>query len=323
MSTREFLKAVGLADEAEFDTHVAAATWGLCKDGAAIDQGVALLDAAHVRQLPYKHSYDHIVGRLDWSAALAGIVPIKSEFFKTILKHAFGGVTVGGSGPFTHTHQMGNSLNTAGLALTLHTGDAVKMIKASGGRIETLKLKCDPSGPLSWEAGLVGATYLAAATAGSPSVTEHTEPFWRWYRATAEVDTVAVVLSGFNLDIAWAIGKDDANAMKLGSQVPYGLDFLGTISGSGNLTRNHLVDGTHESAFIEYARAGSAHDLDIVFAIDASWGLAINLEVVFQKPTLSSGGIIVETIPFEVCKKTGNPLVIVVTDDVNTPADFA
>jgi len=312
------IRGIGIGeDNSTFGTYQqpAAGQGLLCAEGMSIVETLAVLEAQAARQTLYANASERVIGRKGWTGTLPFTVPLRSSGFKLLMKQAFG--TAGGAGPFVYVKATSNL--TAGQCLQMHTGDGVNQISASGGRPKTLKFSVSPAGLLKCDVTFVGSTYTTSALAALPAVTLHTEPYWTWRRAAVKINGAASLFSGFDLDIDLGVADDDASATTLGSQVATSLPFNGNLVVKGNLTRLYISDGTAESAFDGYARAGSEGTVEITFT-SSSDIIAFLVECVFGKPTISGSGLITETIPFECRQVTGalsltnGPFAISVTD---------
>lgn len=324
-----FKKALGIAAETVFNTHVAAASWLGVKEGVEIVDGVQMLDAEHLSQAPYGKDIDLATGQRNWSAKFDCAVPVRSLAFKELLKGLFGGVDTEGSDPYTHTFVLGTAPLVGGVSLTQFLGDDASMIKASGGRVRGLTLKAEANGFLTASFDMVGATYLAAAEAGSPALAPETPAWFKFSHCSVKVDTVATEVGGFQLDIKPGLSMDTNTAYVLGTATPSHLDYGSRWDISGNLTRRYLDDTPStalESQFLTLARARSVHTIEITCNAGSNMTLVMSLEAAFDLPTRNGTGIIVETVPFKMyALNTGGnalgPFTAVWTDDEATPID--
>jgi hypothetical protein len=175
----------------------------------------------------------------------------------------------------------------------------------------------------------MGATYLGAAQSGSPSLTLETPPWFKFSHVSATLDAAATEFGGFQIDIKPGLSADINTAFVLGSAVPARLDWGGLWDVSGSFTRRWLDDTpttSLESQFLTLARARTVRTLVLTMDADTNKTLVITAEIVFDIPTRSGTGIVVETVPWKVvAKNTGGaalgPFVVVITDDEATPAD--
>jgi len=316
------LKAVEIGeDNTTWGVYAAPTTGGLfVKEDGQTREELAFLDAAHARNSLYLHQTDRVLGRKGWARPLSFSVPLRSAAFKLLLKQAFG--TAGGAGPYVYVKQATN-LST-GLCLQEQMGDATNEIRASGGRPKTMKFKVDPSGFLVCDTALVGAVYTTGTVGTLNPPTLHTEPYWRWMRAACKVNGSAAPMSGFELDIDFGLADDDSSCMVLGSQTPGSYPFNGNLQVKGTVNRLFLTDGTAESAFDGYFRAGSAGTVEFTFTAGSDV-LYFGIECVFGAPSHSGTGLIMEAIPFEcreittgggVTELTNGPFSMGITDGV-------
>lgn len=311
-----FRKAVGVAQEAAFDTYLAAATWLPIREGANIQKVHALLEGPHLHQQPYRYIDDSQIGMANWTAALSGTVPVKSQAWKTLLFALFGSHDeTGASPPYIHTYVPAlDFADFLGLSLTQWIGDNVNEIRASGGRVTQLTIGSTGAGLIEWSAQLFGATYLKAAKAGTPALTLDAPPYFDFAHATVTMEGAALILSGFDITFTNKIATAAAEAWSLGSSVPAYLDSTG-FDVTGTLNRRLLADGTNQSVFNEHFDAHTP--LDLVFTLNggADMTLVITLQVYVGQPTVSGAGIITESIPFVAAYYDGAPITVVMTDD--------
>ena len=315
---------VGIAEETTFNTYVTPTNWIPVQD-SSFKKSIALLNAENIIGTHYDRTEQFAQGIKNWEGTLKGIVPLDDVGFLILLKQTFGKITTTllGTTAYSHVFEVNESL-FEGLSFTQHRD--LNMVKASGGKVKTLKLSCGVNTFLEFEAGLIGGTYEEDALTGTPSFTFADTPFWVFDKGTITIGGTTYEIQGMDMTFENTFAEAEDQSYKCGSADRQRL-VMTKQSLSGSLKRLWKVDGTNKSKFVEDFENLSDSLVVITFTggeietgHDYTFKIETNIVITGEPEIGNTGDIIQETINFQAVDDGTNPIAkITIYDSNSTP----
>jgi hypothetical protein len=262
-----------------------------------------------------------VLDKKDVRGDLNGVV--NPQWFGLLMKHAFGGVTTTGAGPYTHTFGIGNL--PVGLTIERDYGATLsgsgRVIRYHGCRVNELMIDIQSGGFVSFTTSMVGANFSKAASILDSTPTTSAHRGFGGFETTLKINGAAV-----------AVAK---NARLMLSN---DLDEDGFVIGGGS-SRGTLPEGfasakmsgqflLTDTAFLNYSLDQTELSVEIVMTRGNGLGSAGNesLSILMpngkfpvQTPGISGPKGVVIDLEFEAYRSgTTEPMTAVLTNSVST-----
>lgn len=230
-----------------------------------------------------------------------------------LLKHALGGVSTTGSGPYTHTFTLSRSLPT-GLTIGFNQGQDENGASISktveGCRINTLSLSIAPGQVMSMSVATIGQTSDGGSTALSPTYSSGGEEILHYHSGQLSFNSANYTLNSFSMELNNNLGRRDL----LGSSATQQPTFAGMREVTFQVEIEYLSDvlftahhaQTQSDAVISFTGTGN----------NAATVTLHNAEIIDFGVPVTSEGIVTQSLTFSgLSDGTDQGLAIAITND--------
>jgi len=279
--------SIGLAEEVTYGTAVARTNW-LEIVSCTLDREIdyqpeptlgRIGDAGRVPRRKYVAS-DNSGGEIEWVMAY-------DDSTLMMMKHAFGGVSTTGSGPYTHTCTL------AALPIGLTIEKAINSSKGEvfeGCKITDLTVSIDAGGLMMGRASIVGETSGGLVSSGTPTYTSALEEVKHHQAGQFSFNSVSYDISSMSVTLANGVDRRQV----LGSSFTKEPTPQGKREVTMSVTYEYIADTPH-TAFL----AGTESDAAITFTGTGNNSLAITLHnayITSVATPVQGPGIVTQTI---------------------------
>lgn len=216
----------------------------------------------HLRGTAGMKVAEDLLGLVSAEGGFGGVVPWGGANVTWLLKNATGKVTTTGAGPYTHLFNWSDFL-FPGFSVAVNRGAKTDVF--DGCQVASLTFRFAVGAAVEWQVELIGKDERAITFVNPPTIagTGLADPYWITHQITAELDDVAVSITGCEITLTNELEAGEDKSYYLGSNVRNNLT-RSAYGVTGTIRRRWLLDGSGQtSKFYDRFIAGTASKLEV------------------------------------------------------------